>query len=124
MVDDDAEDRDIFQHSMEAVEQSDIVGYAENGEAALNILNENFPGTDVPRLIILDLNMPRLNGTETLRTLRQDSRFKHIPVIIYSTSINPFEKEVCMELGASDFLIKPTSMKECMDNAMMLTRYL
>jgi CheY-like chemotaxis protein len=124
MVDDDAEDRDILQYSMDAIEQSDIVIFAENGEVALDMLNKNFHRNDVPRLIILDLNMPGLNGTETLRALKRDSRFKDIPVIIYSTSINPFEKDACMKLGADSFITKPISLQESMDNAAMMLRFL
>lgn len=117
MVDDDVEDRDILLYSMETIQQNDIVCFAENGEAALEMLDKNFHNNIIPHLIILDLNMPRLNGTETLRTLKQDNRFKNIPVIIYSTSINPFEKDACMQLGADSFITKPTSLQESMDNA-------
>lgn len=124
MVDDDPEDRYIFQHSMESIEQSDIVTFAENGEAALDMLIENFHSSKLPRLIILDLNMPRLNGTETLRALKEDHRFKNIPVIIYSTSINPFDKEGCMQLGANTFVTKPVSLQECLDNAIMFVRFI
>lgn len=61
--------------------------------------------------------MPKLNGTETLRRIKNDTRFKDIPVIIYSTSINPLEKEKCLLLGAHSYVTKPVSFKESMDTA-------
>lgn len=124
MVDDDAEDRDILQFSMESINASDTICFAENGEQALSILDDEHKHTQVPMLIVLDLNMPRMNGTETLRNLKSDERFKNIPVIIYSTSINPFEKEKCMELGAHSFITKPISYQESLDVANIFLRFL
>jgi CheY-like chemotaxis protein len=83
----------------------------------LSILHEGYRPDNHTSLIILDLNMPRLNGTETLRQLKNDDRFNNIPVIIFSTSINPLEKEKCMLLGAHSYITKPVSLKESMDTA-------
>ncbi|MGO4290651.1 response regulator [Chitinophaga sp. RAB17] len=124
MVDDDADDRDIIRFSMESINAPDTICFAEDGEQALTILQENDALSPVPLLIILDLNMPRMNGTETLRSLKQDDRLKNIPVIIYSTSINPFEKEKCMELGAHSFITKPISYQESLDIAHTFLRFL
>jgi CheY-like chemotaxis protein len=124
MVDDDADDRDIIRFSMESINASDTICFAEDGERALTILQDDITRSDVPLLIVLDLNMPRMNGTETLRSLKQDERLKNIPVIIYSTSINPFEKEKCMELGAHSFITKPISYQESLDVANIFLRFL
>jgi CheY-like chemotaxis protein len=124
MVDDDADDRDIIRFSMESMNAQDNICFAENGEQALTILDDDFKLTHIPQLIILDLNMPRMNGTETLRNLKQDNRFKDIPVIIYSTSINPMEKEKCIELGAHSFITKPISYQESVDIANAFLRFL
>ena len=123
MVDDDADDRDIIRFSMESINASDTIGFAEDGEQALTILQDDVAASPIPELIVLDLNMPRMNGTETLRSLKQDERFKNIPVIIYSTSINPFEKEKCMELGAHSFITKPISYQESLDIAQAFLRF-
>ncbi|SEW36949.1 response regulator [Chitinophaga arvensicola] len=124
MIDDDPEDRDILFFSMEAIEKSKALYFAEDGEQALEMLDKDFIGNNIPGLIILDINMPRLGGTDTLRGIKGDARFRNIPVIIYSTSINPFEKEQCLELGAHSFLTKPTSYQESVDNAMLFSRFL
>ena len=110
LADDDAEDRSIIQDAMELLDAGDVMVFADNGEQLLNLLQKNF--TASPCLIVLDLNMPKMNGTQTLSTLKSDENLKHIPVIIYSTSINPLEKEKCLLLGAHSFITKPTSFKE------------
>jgi len=59
-----------------------------------------------PKLIVLDLNMPILNGIETFRQLKNNTRYKDIPVIVYTTSVHETEREQCLEMGASDFIKK------------------
>jgi CheY-like chemotaxis protein len=58
-----------------------------------------------------------------LRKLKGDERFKNIPVIIYSTSINPLEMEKCMQLGAHSYITKPISIKESLDTARLFFRF-
>ena len=58
--------------------------------------------------------MPKLNGTQTLQAIKSDERYKKIVVIIYSTTLNPLEKEKCIQLGAKDFVIKPLVYTELM----------
>ena len=113
LIDDDQDDQWIVRDSFELLEAGDILVFAKNGENALSLLQEQFESDQsLPRLIVLDLNMPIMNGTSTLRRIKEDVRFQHIPVIIYSTSINPFEQEKCMELGAHSYITKPISMEE------------
>ena len=114
LADDDAEDREIIRDAMEAVNAEQRICFVENGEQALHELDRSYNAADPPCLIVLDLNMPRLNGTETLRRLKSDGRFENIPVIIFSTSINTFEKEKCMSLGAASYITKPVSYDECL----------
>mgnify|MGYP001314956207 CR=1 FL=1 len=117
LADDDPDDRAIIQDAMDSLDAGQVLCFAENGEQALSILHAAYHPGYRPSLIILDLNMPRLNGTETLRRLKKDDRFNNIPVIIFSTSINPLEKEKCMMLGAHSYITKPVSLQESMDTA-------
>jgi len=112
MVDDDAEDRMIIQEAMEMIDKGDMIFFAENGEQALAILAERSLTGELPSLMVLDLNMPKMNGTETLKCIRNSAVYKSIQIVIYSTSINPFEKEQCLQLGAQAFITKPISFEE------------
>lgn len=117
MVDDDAEDRVIVLDALKQLNKDSVVDCAENGEVAMNMLNENGASGNYPCLVVLDLNMPKMNGTNTLRKLKADPRFRDIPVVVYTTSVNPLEKEVCMKLGAQSYLTKPLSYKESLEMA-------
>jgi DNA-binding NarL/FixJ family response regulator len=61
--------------------------------------------------------MPRLNGTQVLKLLKENDRLKNITVIIYSTSVNHIEKEHTLRLGAHSYVIKPSSYDECLEKA-------
>jgi CheY-like chemotaxis protein len=91
--------------------------FAENGVLMLDLLKKHYEQNELPCLIVLDLNMPKMNGTETLSHIKKDERFKDIPVIIYSTSINPFEKEKCMRLGAHSYITKPITFEDGVSTA-------
>lgn len=117
LVDDDIDDRAIMLDALEQLNQGNEVNCADNGESALSLLNEYAASGDFPCLIVLDLNMPKMNGTDTLRNLKKDIRFKDIAVVIYSTSVNPIEKEACMQLGAQSYVTKPLSYKESLEIA-------
>lgn len=112
IVDDDKEDHLILHEYFTEEGVHDAVYYVENGQKAIDYL-ESFQTTDtLPKLIVLDLNMPILNGTQTLLYLKQTSHLKHIPVIIYSTSDSDNEKRKCLSFGAVDYLVKPVTLEE------------
>jgi two-component system response regulator len=116
MIDDDAEDRMLMQDMFEEIGLPEVAHYEESGETAISYL-EKLPSAELPSVIVLDLNMPRLNGTQVLRILKTDERLKDITVIIYSTSVNHIEKEQTLKLGAHSYVIKPSSYEECLEKA-------
>lgn len=111
VVDDDREDHLILQEYFSESQLEQHVMFVENGIKALEYLDR--VGDDqLPKLIVLDLNMPLLNGSQTLLQLKQNTRFRHIPVIIYSTSESENEKRKCLGFGAVDYLVKPVTLEE------------
>ena len=119
LVDDDPEDRMITYDGMQELGAADAIRFAESGEMAFALLNEGFSKGIVPRLVVLDLNIPKINGTQILRLLKEDPRFKNIPTIIYSTSVNPQEEQRCLLLGAHSYIVKPVSFREGVNTARM-----
>jgi CheY-like chemotaxis protein len=87
-------------------------GFEKNGKRVLEYLQQTRNEADLPRLIVLDLNMPIFNGTQTLLQIKQNIHFNKIPVIIYSTSNNEHEKRKCLSFGAVDYLVKPLTVDE------------
>ncbi|MEP7171012.1 MAG: response regulator [Bacteroidota bacterium] len=83
LADDDADDRDLFKEAIEETKLNVNLDFAEDGKCLIDLLcNEK----RLPDLIFLDLNMPYKTGMECLAEIRNNSTFKDIPVVIYSTS--------------------------------------
>jgi two-component system, chemotaxis family, response regulator Rcp1 len=108
LVDDDAIDRELFIDAINLVCKGHQVIEAENGQKALEFLNSS---SSLPQLIILDLNMPVMDGREALKELKAHTRFKHIPICIMSTSSAHFDILNAYENGANLFLVKPLDFK-------------
>lgn len=81
--------------------------------AALDWLSaETSHGHPVPRLILIDLKLPKLIGLAVLRTLRMDARLKHVPIVVYSTSHEPSDVVLAYQIGANSFVRKPENLAE------------
>src|SRR5205085_4893570 len=117
LVDDDVEDREIIKDALGDLGYHSVIHFEENGEKALTFLESAYNSGTLPAMVILDLNMPRMNGTQTLRHLKTDERFRDIPVIIYSTSLNNIERDECLSLGAHSYVIKPVSYRDTVATA-------
>jgi two-component system response regulator len=116
IVDDDVEDQMLMQEMFSELGAPDVAHYEESGEKALSYL-EDLSEDELPAVIVLDLNMPRLNGTQVLKLLKANEKLKDITVIIFSTSVNHIEKEHTLKLGAHSYIIKPSSYEGCLEKA-------
>lgn len=91
-VDDDADDLMMLREAFAATGSSYTVQVASDGEEALRQLRNLEPGGLLPSLIVLDVNMPKIDGRETLLALQSDATLSKIPVVAYSTSSSPLDK--------------------------------
>ena len=107
-ADDDDDDREIFCEVMEEINPAIKVVLGKDGVETLKILSLQ---KELPDLIFLDINMPRMDGIECLGKIKLDDRLKGIPVIIYSTTSNKSDKTKIALLGASDFILKGNSLE-------------
>lgn len=110
LAEDDADDRVFFREFIEDRQDIVLLNEVENGEELIEVLNAGKENT-MPDVIILDQNMPKLNGLQTLQVLKKDRRFAEIPVMVYSTYINDHLIEKCKEAGAVIVAIKPVNKK-------------
>ena len=109
MVDDDTDDQEIFALALAEVDNSISCVTAKSGIEALDRLNEsNFR----PDYIFLDLNMPRMNGKQCLKKIKDQASLSEIPVVIYSTSSERRDIEETKALGAAAFITKPPGISE------------
>lgn len=104
LVDDDLDDQMFFEDVLKEIYPEIKCHIAGHGLEALLYLNSDIK---FPSLIFLDLNMPVMNGFECLQKLKSDNRFKKIPVIIITTSSNPYDMEKAKDMGAEHFFTKP-----------------
>ena len=110
LADDDADDRDLFIDALKEIDHSIHCLYATNGEVALQTLEGDI--FEKPELIFLDLNMPKVNGKQLLKHLKNTDTLATIPVIMYSTFFSDNDIDEIKKLGASHYLIKHTKFQE------------
>lgn len=117
LADDDGDDRLIFTQVFDhlAPHSSAALDVVENGLEAIDFLNKIEEDEALPDLIILDHNMPKMNGKQALHYLKSNDRYKNIMVIIYSTYNDALFIEECGKLGASSIIAKPNSYEEYID---------
>jgi len=112
MADDDADDRLLAKDAMNDAQVGGELRFVENGEELLDYLRRRGPyanGASVPRpsLILLDLNMPKMDGREALRAIKADPDLRRIPVVMLTTSKADTDINGLYELGVNSFITKP-----------------
>ncbi len=109
VVDDDEDDRLFIQSAFEDTEKAIAVLTLNDGDQLLPRLADC---QELPRLILMDINMARQNGFETLTQLRNVTAFAHLPVVMMTTSSSQSDYQRSLALGANQFLTKPTTYKQ------------
>lgn len=101
------------------------VHVAPDGERAIDFIAaaERDPNAPCPDLLLLDLNLPKIDGLEVLRRIRTGEKFKDIPVLIVTSSDSPSDRSAAAEHGAGYFR-KPVSLDEFMKIGAVLRRFL
>ena len=111
VAEDDADDRYLMKTALQETGISEDVKYVENGIELLDLL-ENIEASgeaNYPRLILLDLNMPKMDGREVLKVMKSNVAYRKIPVIVFSTTRSQQEVKRCYDLGANTYVVKPVS---------------
>jgi CheY-like chemotaxis protein len=109
LVEDDHLDVIDLQRTLDKMRILYKLKVAHNGEEAINLLEEKsnpiFSG--LPDILLLDLNMPRMNGIEFLQRIRNDARWKDLKVFVLTTSDESEEKALVKSLGVAGYILKP-----------------
>lgn len=110
-ADDDSDDLELitgfFKQNCKDVKVLEF----KDGKEVLQFLADFCTGNNLPALIVLDNNMPRMNGKEALVAIRSNEAYKNVPVLIYSTSVNEADKMFCSRYHAS-LTGKPNTVQE------------
>jgi CheY-like chemotaxis protein len=103
-AEDDIDDFEFFCEMINRIDNTIRCINTQNGVETLDFL-EN--ATVLPDLLVMDLNMPLMDGKACLKAIRKNDRFKELPIAMYSTSHEPKDREHCLQLGANDYFKKP-----------------
>lgn len=108
-VEDDAEDQEIFRNAVSKISPDTDCIFASDGQDALTILSDI---SSIPDYIFLDINLPRMNGFQFLKLIKNSTGLKEIPVVVFSTSNSSHDKSESLSLGAIDFVSKPNEFTQ------------
>ncbi|PMB42325.1 two-component system response regulator [Fischerella thermalis CCMEE 5205] len=115
VVEDSNEDFRMLQRLMRRMAVQNPIHRCTSGDEVLDYLyqeGKNPDSSSRPSVILLDLNLPGIDGRDILEQLKQDHSFKEIPIVIFTTSSNPKDIEFCYQKGANGYLVKPMDVQE------------
>lgn len=119
VVEDSNEDFQMLQRLMRRMCVQNPIHRCANGDEVLEFLcqlgSEALRNSKValrPSVILLDLNLPGIDGRDILDRIKQDKSFKEIPIVVFTTSSNPKDIELCYQKGANGYLVKPMDAQE------------
>lgn len=110
-ADDDIDDIQLVKEAFQKFASNVELVSVHNGLEAISFLEEMGPDDCMPCLVILDVNMPRMDGKQTLEKMRKMKRFKDVPVVLFTTSSRPSDKEFAYKHNAG-FYTKPIEYRQ------------
>jgi CheY-like chemotaxis protein len=110
LVEDDQVDVMTVNRALKEIKVTNPVVNLENGEEALNYLRD--PAKARPCIILLDLNMPIMNGIEFLQVMKHDPQIRRIPVVVLTTSGEQQDKVNSFDLGVAGYMAKPVDYRQ------------
>ncbi len=128
IAEDDEEDRMLMREAFEENKLLNKLQFVGDGEELMDYLHnrgqyEEMENFSLPSLILLDLNMPRKDGRETLKDLKSDPRFKRIPVVVLTTSKAEEDILRTYDLGVSSYITKPVTFQGLVEVTQALGKY-
>ena len=119
LVEDNPDDGELTRIAFAEAKIANPLHVVANGTEALDYLFARgaHAGRDPnqhPALVLLDLNMPRMDGREVLQAIRGDAHTRSLPVVVMTTSAEPFDVEACYSLGANSYIRKPVDFGQFM----------
>jgi CheY-like chemotaxis protein len=122
LAEDDLDDQELLIEAIEHVDAHFQVYTINNGNKTISFL-EKLEDDQLPSLIILDYNLPEVNGGQILQILNANLRYKPIPKVVWSTSNSPLYKTQCLELGAKAYMVKPSDINSIQNMAQQMLAF-
>ena len=109
LAEDDSTDADFFQRALSRLDSPPDLHWCKNGKDAYDVLSRD---GQLPRLAIVDIKMPGMNGLELLKKIKTNKRLRNLPVIMMSSSDEPKDIAEAYDHGANGYLVKPSRFQE------------
>jgi PAS domain S-box-containing protein len=122
VAEDDLLDQELIETAFQDVDRLVHLNFANNGRELIEAL-EKLPDDQLPSLIIIDYNMPYLNGYNTIKALEADERLRNIPKVVYSTSYYKVYEEQCLSSNAKAYIKKGSTLDEIKENVKQMMSY-
>lgn len=123
IAEDSADDEALLLRALRQILPDANVRVAHDGREARQLLADSDQPT--PRLVITDLKMPGLDGNQLIRELRQQERYSHIPIVVFTSSDDPDDEKRCRDAGCDDFITKPLDWAQFQEKvSCLLNQYL
>ncbi|MBW8035079.1 MAG: response regulator [Planctomycetes bacterium] len=128
LVEDDEDDVHLTQRAFKKGHILNKLYVVSDGEEAMEFLEHcgrysNPAAAPEPGVILLDLNMPRMNGREVLKKIKANDELKHIPVVILTTSDQKEDIRKCYDIGANTFITKPVEFSKFLEAIVTTGKY-
>ena len=123
LVEDNPMDVDLTLRAFARRKLTNPIDVARDGQEALDFIGRWEAGAPLPAVILLDVNLPKVNGLEVLRQIRAHAICKHIPVVMLTTSTEDGDIARAYELGANSYIVKPVSFENFIDVAGQINLY-
>jgi two-component system response regulator len=111
LVEDNIDDAELTIHALKKSKVANKIIHLKDGAEAIDYLFNGIVGITYPKVILLDLKMPKIDGIEVLRRIKSDDKTKTIPVIILTSSSGDPDVKICYELGANSYIVKPVGFE-------------
>ena len=112
LVEDSEDDAFLFNRTFEKSGTALGIRHVQNGAEAIEFLRDAATSNSLPRIVLLDLKMPMVNGFDVLEWMQVQAFFPHVPVVVVSGSAQPEDKDRASLLGAADYLVKPVTVAD------------
>jgi CheY-like chemotaxis protein len=109
LAEDDLDDQELLNEAFSGIDPSIEMFSFTTGKKFISHL-ENLADDEIPDLIILDYNIPEMNGAEILKYLEQSRRYQKVVKLVWSTSDSPLYQNSCLQYGARAYLVKPSNI--------------
>lgn len=128
MADDDPDDRLLVQDAFDEIRLDNPLVFVEDGNELMDYLHRrgaytHLAGTALPGLILLDLNMPKKDGREVLKEIKQDPVLRTVPIVILTTSSAEEDILRTYDLGTNSFIVKPVTFDKLVEIIRKVTQY-